>query len=232
MSATDNILRINNLRGVVTSLIDRGTDAKLTNQYYEKDGDTNFATQAIKEWLNKYNKKTLKEIPLDVVVRYSPSMSTAVTGNPVQIGVNVNDHTYNNPDSLVINFGTSDVKGTLARMSGLIRTVANGFDDVKNLETPSRLLLAMLYKAKEERTLFSVDDGLHTYTDMLITNIEYDKDKTTYRALVATVTLQQMIFVNVLTDSMKNGIVRTQPVALDKSTFAARANQILRINLI
>jgi len=232
MSATDNILRVNNVRGVVSSLIDRGSDAKLVNQNYEKEGDLNFTQEALRDWLKKYHKKTIKEIPLDVVVRYSPALSTAVTGNPVQIGVNVNDHTYNNPDTLIVHFGTSDVKGTLSRMSGLIRTVANGFDDLKNLETPSRLQLAMLYKAKEERTLFAIDDGLRTYTDMLITNIEYDKDKTTYRALVATITLQQMIFVNVLTDSMKNGILRTQPVALDKSTFASRANQILRINLV
>lgn len=232
MPVTDNILRINNLRGVVTSLIDRSVEDKLVNQNYGTSDDTNFTQEAVREWLEKYNKKTIKEIPLDVVVRYSPAMTTSVTQNPVQIGVNVNDHTYNDPDTLVINFGTSDVKGTLARMSGLIRTVYNGFDDIKNLETPSRILLAMLYKAKEERTVFSIDDGLRAYTDMLITSIEYDRDKSTYRSLVATVTLQQMIFVNVLADPFKSGIVRTQPVPLDLSTKASRANNIARIKLI
>lgn len=232
MAVTDNILRVNNLRGIVTSLLDRGADAKLVNQNYNGENDTLFSTQALKEWLTKYNKKTIKEIPLDVVVRYTPVMSTSVTSNPIQIGVNVNDHAYNNPDTLVINFGTSDVKGSLARMAGLIRTMYNWSDNLKNMDTPSRLMLAMLYKAKEERTLFTIDDGLHTYTDMMITNIEYDKDKTTYRALVATVTLQQMIFVNTLEEGATTGVVRTQAVELDKSSFAARANQILRINLI
>ena len=231
MAVTDNILRVNNVRGAITSLADRGAEAKLVNQNYGGPTDGIFTTEALNEWLKKYNKKAIKEIPLDVVVRYSPSMSTAVTGNPVQIGVNVNDHTYNNPDTLIVHFGTSDVKGTLSRMTGLIQTVASFADDLKNMDTPSRLLLAMLYKAKEERTLFTLNDGLHTYTDMMITNIEYDRDKTTYRALVATVTLQQMIYVDVVQDQA-NGIVRTQAVKLSSSSQALKMNNILRIYLV
>lgn len=232
MSVTDNILRVNNVRGVVTSLVDRGTSPRLVNQDYDTSEDGLFTLEARRQWQELHNEKPLKEIPLDVVIRYTPQVSTAVTNNPTQLGVNVNDHTYNEPDTLTIHFGTSDVKGTLARMTGLISTVQNGFDNIKNNQTPSRILLALLYKAKEDRTLFQIDDGLYTYTDMLITNITYDKDKTTYRALVATVTLQQMIFVNTLTDDAKNGLVRTQVVPVDKSSFAYVKEKIDSIRLI
>lgn len=230
MSVTDNILRINNIRGVVTSIVDRGSTPRLISQYYDTENDEKFTLEAERLFNAIYKKDPIKEIPLDVVIRYSPAMSVSVTGNPVQIGVNVNDHTYNNPDIMTVNFGTSDVKGTLARMSGIIASAATGFDNIKNIDTPSRLLLALLVRAKQERTLFQLDDGLHTYTDMLITDITYDKDKSTYRALVATITLQQMIYVN--SESEGKEIYRTQAVPVEKSTFSAIKNTIDRIRLI
>lgn len=74
-----------------------------------------------------------------------------------------------------------------------------------------------------------MDDGVHTFTDLIITNISYDKDKTTYRALVATVTLHQFIFVN----SDENvGIQRTQPLSVKDSTFSQVAGVLDRIKLV
>lgn len=231
MSVTDNILRINNVRGVVTSIVDRGFTPRLVSQYYDTENDDKFTLEAERIYNQAYNKTPIKEIPLDVVIRYSPVMSVSVTGNPVQIGVNVNDHTYNNPDTLTVNFGTSDVKGTLARMAGIIASARTNFDNIKRADTPSKLLLELLIKAKQERTLFQLNDGLHTYTDMLITDIQYDKDKTTYRALVATITLQQMIFVN-SEDLGKSEIYRTQALSVETSTFSKVKGVIDRIRLI
>lgn len=231
MSVTDNILRINNVRGVVTSIVDRGFTPRLVSQYYDTENDDKFTLEAERIYNSLYNKKPIKEIPLDVVIRYSPVMSVSVTGNPVQIGVNVNDHTYNNPDTLTVNFGTSDVKGTLARMAGIIASAKTNFDNIKRADTPSKLLLELLIKAKQDRTLFQLNDGLHTYTDMLITDIQYDKDKTTYRALVATITLQQMIFVN-SEDLGKSEIYRTQALPVETSTFSKIKGVIDRIRLV
>lgn len=231
MSITENILRLNNVRGVVTSLIDRGNGAQLVNQEYgKKPGETLFDTTLSQELAEK-GVKQIEAIPLDVAIRYTPEVSCTFTQNPVQIGVNVNDHSYNNPDTLTVSFGTSDVKGTLARLTGIVASAAAGFDDIKKNKTPSKILLDLLYRAKEERTLFQVDDGLHTYTDMMIQNITYDKDKTTYRSLVATVTLQQFIFVS--TDyNAKNGITRTPVLPVDKSTFAYAKGFLDRIRLV
>lgn len=242
MSITDNILRVKNAQGVVTSILDRATTAQLYNQEYEEqikalesgEGSTANTLFSLPDttYEQAFKGRPIRSIPLDVAIRYTPEMSNTFTSNPVQIGVNVNDHVYNNPDTLVVNFGTSDVKGTLARMSGLIQTVQNGFDNIKNNQTPSRILLALLYKAKEERTLFQIDDGLRTYTDMVIQSITYDKDRTTYRALVATVTLQQFIFVESGIGDTPNGLVRTQVQSLEKSTFAKAKGVIDRIKLI
>lgn len=232
MSATDNILRVNNVRGVVTSLMNRGTSPKLVSQYYNTKDDKIFTLEAERVFNALHNREPIKEIPLDVVVRYSPVMSVAVTSNPVQLGVNVNDHTYNNSDTMVVNFGTSDVKGKLARLSGLISSVKTGFKDITDADTPSRLLLRLLIKAKEERTLFQLDDGLSTYSDMLITEIAYDKDKTTYRSLIATITLQQMIYVRAGINGEVSGIYRTQALPVGSSTFAKAKNVIDKIMLV
>ena len=232
MSATENILRVQNVQGVVTSIVDRGQGPQLINQYYDASSDSPFDLSANRQYEQLTGKRPIQSIPLDVAIRYTPEMSSVITSNPVQQGVNVNDHIYNNPDTLVVNFGTSDVKGTLARMTGLIATVQNLFDNIKNNQTPSRILLALLYKAKEERTVFKIDDGLRTYTDMVIQNITYDKDKSTYRSLVATITLQQLIYVRVTTDAESSGLVRTQVTTVDKSTFATLQGYIDRIKLI
>ena len=77
-------------------------------------------------------------------------------------------------------------------------------------------------------TIFTLDDGLHTYTDMVITNITYDKDKTTYRSLVATVTLQQFIFV----DTVEAGSKRPPVVPGSASTFANVWDKITAIRLV
>lgn len=226
MSVADNILRVNNVRGAVSSLVDRLNTDKLVNQDYGTE-NTLFDTTAKRTYEQETGKKAIEYIPLDVAIRYTPETNVSITNNPTQLGVNVNDHTYNDPDVLVVHFGTSDVKGTLARMNGLIQTVNSVYDKIKNNETPSRLLLNLLFRAKEERTRFQVDDGLHTYTDMIIQSITYDKDKTTYRALVATITLKQIIFVNVLDNEDTKGLVRANVNTLANSSLSAQAKKVL-----
>lgn len=230
MSVTNNILKVKNLQGNITSIIDRGADAKLVNQEYA-DQTAYYALNPKPmryEGLFSYPaSKPNRAIPLDVVVRYTPELSATITSNPTQFGVNVNDHVYNNPDTMTVVFGSSDIKGSLARLSGVIKSFTSA-DALKNPETPSRSLLNMLYQAKQEHTLLALDDGLHTYTDMVITNITYDRDKSTYRTLVATVTLQQFIFV----DTLETGSKRPSVVPGSKSTFSSAWDRITAIRLV
>lgn len=235
MSVTENILKVKNAQGVITSIKDRGSAASLLNQEYEaqvkyyNEVIVPQATDKASEYsLVSYpSDKPFENIPLDVVVRYSPEVSSTITMNPIQSGVNVNDHIYSNPDTMTILFGSSDIKGSLARLSGVIKSFTS-IDTLKNPVTPSRALLNLLYRAKEEHTLLCIDDGLHTYTDMIITNISYDKDKTTYRTLVATVMLQQFIFVN----TAELGSKRPAVVPGQTSTFAKVWDSVTAIRLL
>lgn len=232
MSVTENILKVQNVQGVITSIKDRFTGNELVNQEYALQKSVHdtllnaeFTDEASKERYvasaNLFSHtagEPFKSIPLDVVVRYTPEVSTTVTTNPTQIGINVNDHVYSNPDTVTVVFGISDISRKLARLSGVVKSFTS-IDALKNPVTPSRALLNLLYKAKEEHTLLSLDDGLHAYTDMVITNITYDKDKSTYRSLVATITLQQFIFVN--TEGNDINSFRPQVVPGAASTYAS-----------
>lgn len=235
MSVTENILKVKNVQGVITSIKDRGSDAKLINQEYDDQvkyynevvvpGDKDKAAEF--SLVSYPSDKPFKSIPLDVVVRYSPEMSSTITSNPIQSGVNVNDHIYSNPDTMTVVFGASDIKGTLARLTGVVKSFTS-IDSLKNPVTPSRALLNLLYRAKEEHTLLCVDDGLHTYTDMIITNISYDKDKSTYRTLVATIVLQQFLFVN----TEEVGSKRPAVVPGKASTFSKVWDSVTSIRLL
>lgn len=239
MSVTENILKVKNIQGNITSIKDRGSDARLVNQEYAAQ----MAITKNSNWLGAHGYEKLKaedttvfsfphgdpikSIPLDVVVRYTPEVSATITSNPTQFGINVNDHVYNNPDTMTVVFGSSDIKGSLARLQGVVKSFTS-LDALKNPETPSRSLLNLLYRAKEEHTLLALDDGLHAYTNMVITNITYDRDKSTYRTLVATITLQQFIFV----DTLEVGSKRPSVVPGSKSTFASAWDRITAIRLV
>ena len=236
MSVTENILKVKNIQGNITSIKDRGSDARLVNQEYAAQ----MAITKNSNWLGAHGYEKLKaedttvfsfphgdpikSIPLDVVVRYTPEVSATITSNPTQFGINVNDHVYNNPDTMTVVFGSSDIKGSLARLQGVVKSFTS-LDALKNPETPSRSLLNLLYRAKEEHTLLALDDA---YTNMVITNITYDRDKSTYRTLVATITLQQFIFV----DTLEVGSKRPSVVPGSKSTFASAWDRITAIRLV
>lgn len=238
MSVTENILKVKNVQGVITSIKDRvyahdqllNQEYSLQEEYFKYLKEYPDDAEDIASELKLFsvpNKEAIKSIPLDVVVRYSPEMSSTITTNPVQSGVNVNDHVYSNPDTMTVIFGSSDIKGSLARLKGVVKSFKS-IDSLKNPVTPSRALLNLLYKAKEEHTLLCVDDGLHTYTDMIITNISYDKDKSTYRTLVATVVLQQFLFVN----TEEVGSKRPAVVPGKASTFSKIWDSIVSIRLL
>lgn len=230
MSVTENILKVKNIQGNITSIKDRGSDARLVNQEYADQLAYSKLSPKPLYYSGMFSYpsgKPFQYIPLDVVVRYTPEVSATVTSNPTQFGINVNDHVYNNPDTMTVVFGSSDIKGSLARLQGVVKSFTS-LDALKNPETPSRYLLNLLYRAKEEHTLLALDDGLHAYTNMVITNITYDRDKSTYRTLVATVTLQQFIFV----DTLEVGSKRPSVVPGSKSTFASAWDRITAIRLM
>ena len=194
----DKILQVEGLAGNIVSVINRSKQDTLINQ----------------KVINKeaLDDNDIKEIPLNVVISYDITMSCTKTANPTQFGVNVNDHIYKEPISMVVAFGVTDFKGTIARLQGLYASVKSGWNSYKAGSSISKSMLDTLINAYESKTLFTINDGLHEYQNMSIDKIEYKRDKSTSRALIATMYLSEWIFVKA-ENAQQNAAVNPVPLS-------------------
>lgn len=204
MSIAGEVIQVEGLAGTLVSVVNRGGQPKLTNQ------------KVVNE--EALDKDDIAEIPLDVVISYEITMSNQKTSNPTQIGVNVNDHMFKDPDVIVVNFGTTDFKGTIARLRGLYDNAISGWRNYKSGDSLSKSMLDVLIAASERKTLFSINDGLHRYDNLTIDSINYTRDKKTNRAFIATVTLSSWIFVEA---GNLDGAVASTPVPYNKTQYAS-----------
>lgn len=215
MAIAGQVLQVEGLAGTLVSIINRGGNPKLVNQ------------KVVNE--EKLDKDDISEIPLDVVISYDVTLSNQKTSNPTQMGVNINDHVFKDPDIIVVNFGTTDYKGTLARLRGLYDGISSGWRNYKSGDSLSKQMLDILITASERKTLFSISDGLHRYDNLSIDSINYVRDKKTHRSFIATVTLSSWIFVQA---GNLDGPVASTPVPYDKTAYAKAIDNLSNIGKI
>lgn len=215
MAIAGQVLQVEGLAGTLVSIINRGGNPKLVNQ------------KVVNE--EKLDKDDISEIPLDVVISYDVTLSNQKTSNPTQMGVNINDHVFKDPDIIVVNFGTTDYKGTLARLRGLYDGISSGWRNYKSGDSLSKQMLDILITASERKTLFSINDGLHRYDNLSIDSINYVRDKKTHRSFIATVTLSSWIFVQA---GNLDGSVASTPVPYDKTAYAKAIDNLSNIGKI
>nr|DAG86938.1 MAG TPA: hypothetical protein [Bacteriophage sp.] len=215
MAIAGQVLQVEGLAGTLVSIINRGGNPKLVNQ------------KVVNE--EKLDKDDISEIPLDVVISYDVTLSNQKTSNPTQMGVNINDHIFKDPDVIVVNFGTTDYKGTLARLRGLYDGISSGWRNYKSGDSLSKQMLDILITASERKTLFSINDGLHRYDNLSIDSINYVRDKKTHRSFIATVTLSSWIFVQA---GNLDGSVASTPVPYDKTAYAKAIDNLSNIGKI
>jgi hypothetical protein len=146
----------------------------------------------------------------DAFLRVEHSSSLKITSHPVQSGANISDHAYMEPVTLVMEVGMSDA------MDSLIPNQFKGFD------TKSVTAYNVLTDLQESRVPFEVHTRLKHYTNMLIENISTADDFKTMNGLRCTVTMKQILLVDVAkttvsarnqaTGSTQQGIVQSTPV--------------------
>lgn len=214
MALADKIIQVEGVAGTIASIINRGGSSKLVNQKI-LDGV-------------ELEEKELKEIPLDVVISYDVTLSNQKTSNPVQIGVNVNDHIFKDPNSIVINFGVTDFGGTLARLRGLYDLATSGWNNYKAGDSISSAMLDTLITASYNKMLFSINDGLYTHKNLVIDSINYVRDKRSHRALIATITMSELIFVEAGNVNIASNSV---PTPYDKTEFAEALDSLTNLEL-
>lgn len=215
MPITGEVLQVEGLAGTLVSVINRGGKPKLVNQKVTNN--------------DSINEDDITEIPLNVVISYDVTLSNTKTANPTQIGINVNDHIYKNPTEITINFGVTDFGGTLARLRGLYDSINSGWRGYNAGNTISQQMLEVLINASNRKTLFTLDDGLHKYENLSIDSINYVRDKKSNKALIATVTLSDFIFVQA---GNVDGTSSVVPSAYDKTEYAGAIDKLTNIGAI
>lgn len=128
-----------------------------------------------------YAKTSLGGYFFDATISEQHQFQSNITQNPVQTGVNVNDHIILQPIVITLQLFQSDCLASV--------------NDGKLVPASTRSIsaIATLYKLWYSRASMSLQTSLLTYKSMAIKSCMVSKDSTTQTAVKATVTLQQLI---------------------------------------
>lgn len=117
----------------------------------------------------------LGTIPMDAVIRERHQSELRITRNPVEMGADVTDHAYVEPKKLTL-------EAVCAGSSSSAAEIAASYEAIVRLQ--------------ETREPFSIVTGLTVYRNMLIENVEVDRDKENARVLFFSADLLEVIIVD------------------------------------
>lgn len=147
----------------------------------------------------------------DVVVSEKHNDQLEITNHPVEVGAAVNDHAYKQPSEVVMECGFAG-GGSLLDFADTTRAGLQ-------LGLSPHDTYAKLLEMQSGRQPIDVITGKRTYSNMLIRAIEVTTDRTTEHALMATLTLRQVI------------ITSTKPVQVaDKTAMSTGVNTSAVVN--
>lgn len=137
------------------------------------------------------NKRSIGGVIPNVTIEEEHTDTLTITNHPVQSGASIVDHAFKNPAELVMQVGWSNSSSILtALVSGSL--FGQGILDVNDIY--KRML-----ELQEQCELLNVVTGKRTYKNMLIKQLRLTNTVDTENALILTVTLQQIIIVQVST---------------------------------
>ncbi|MBX4266535.1 phage baseplate protein [Clostridium estertheticum] len=134
-----------------------------------------------------YFNTSIGDFVFDAYFSIDHETNLTITEQPVQTGASISDHAYMEANQVTFDIGMSDV----------MKSIVDGqFSD-----NDSRSISAYntLRKLQSQRLPIQVVTRLATYENMLIATISTPDDKNTTNGLRVTVTLQQIIVVQVST---------------------------------
>ena len=121
----------------------------------------------------------------DAIFRTEHTSQLAITSHPVQGGANISDHCYLQPARVVMDVGASDCNASV--VLGQFLTASS----------KSKSAFDALFDTQKQRMPIDLHTRLKDYKNMLIENIVVNDDLKTSSAVRATVTLRQVITVDV-----------------------------------
>jgi hypothetical protein len=143
------------------------------------------------------NKPTDLMVNFDIVSNWGYEHSVKITENPVEQGVNINDHRIIQPSKLTLDIAVSNIPNPLNSFSN-IKNVLKGVGllftaGFKVGETPSEATYTLLVAGMDNSEVFDIDTPTGILENYLITNIKHKNDKTNFGAFEGTIELQEII---------------------------------------
>lgn len=143
--------------------------------------------------------KKIAGVDVDVIFSYKYQTTVRITTNPVQQGVQVNDHRIIEPRKLAIQVGINNIVGVkdllmnldkaTAMQFGKLMIFGNRFDSKSRVAATYNQLLTAQYTGD----LFDVETPLGTFKNMLITAIDKDQTAESISVFQGTITMQEFI---------------------------------------
>lgn len=129
-------------------------------------------------------RKTIGEIQLDAFLSESHITRITRTNNPIELGVNITDHSVVEPDSIFIRAVVTDSPNGLAAATEIIDTITGLFgSSTSEGLTRSQVAYNALVQLQKEREPISIQTGLKLYTNMLIDSVTTVRDKESARVV-------------------------------------------------
>lgn len=124
-------------------------------------------------------------VPIEVVMREKHQSSLTITKVPVEVGADMTDHAYVNPATLSLEVADAGAAATWAALE----------------------------RFQSSRVPFTIVTGLKVYRNMLISNIEADRDATHSRILNGKVDLDEVLIANTAVEADPSGGTRSSSTA-------------------
>jgi hypothetical protein len=171
-------------------------------------------------------KRNIGGIQIDAVLNESENNSITVTNNPIETGAYVNDHAILRPRMYRLEGVVSDTeRGSLtsngdnsvfqnAATNLIDNLTGNVFNPISN-SSRSKDAYNLLLELMNEREPFDIQTALSIISNVIITNITTNKEKTTGRALHFIAELTQLVIVNnesvqLKPQNLRNGSTKQQ----------------------
>ncbi|MDE9590251.1 phage baseplate protein, partial [Xenorhabdus bovienii] len=124
--------------------------------------------------------------------------ATEITEHPVQRGAAISDHAYDKPSEVTMEIGFAG-GGSLIDGFDIPSISIFDFDTGDILGKSPKEVYEQLLKLKASKEPFDVITGKRRYRNMLIRAIEVTTDKTSENVLMVTLTLREVIIVELAT---------------------------------
>lgn len=154
-----------------------------------------------------YFKTSIGGYFFDVTFSENHDFENTITQFPVQSGASINDNAYNNPVTLTLVIGVSDV---------LSNVQPGQFSSNPSRSISAFNVLQNLWQTKQQMDIYT---SLCSYPNMIIKSLNITKDKTTMNALKATVILQQILVTNATVTQL--AAVSGNPQVTDSTSSSA-----------